>query len=1463
MNENQLKKHMSPLAALAFSIGTSIGWGSLVVTCNTYLAGAGPAGSVLGLIIGAVAMLIISRSYTYLMRMYPEAGGAYSYSKEVLGYDYGFLSAWFLAMTYLAILWANITSLPLFGRIFLGGLFKVGKLYTIFGYDVYFGEILLSIAATAVATLICANFKRAVDTVMVVLAGILILGIAVCFVSALSGGGSVGKPYFIEDTNAVKQIVEIAVISPWAFIGFENISHFTEEFTFDRRKLGRIFTVSVTITLALYIMITLMSVTAYPDRYSNWTEYIADIGNLSGIEALPPFYAAHYYMGDSGVYILMLVLLSLVITSLFGNISAIGRLFYSLSKDRVLPGKLDRIYDNGIPKRAVVLVGAVSLIIPFVGRTAIGWIVDVTTIGATIIYALTCASAVKLAKDSGDKNEARFGYIGLVLMAVFGSYLLIPDIVTRSTISKETFLLFIVWSVLGFAYFRYILKRDTEKRFGSSAIVWVALMSLVFFVAFVWMKQSMLATDDSTKAAVLEHYESIAEADSVEAAEVEAFIESQFAMRENITTNVVFITMIVFAFVLAVMLTNHTYMSKRSLESEMRANTDSMTGVRNKHAYFVREKEINETILAGTVRNFAIVVCDLNGLKKVNDTLGHKAGDEYIIASARMIGEIFQHSPIYRVGGDEFLVIVSGRDYSVRGELMRILHERSKDHITNGGAVVSGGISDYIPDIDFEVNNVFNRADKKMYEEKKLLKSLGAASRDDEAQTVPENTSVSSLPEGFIDESVILNVRRSILIVDDELINQQLLGNMIEDDYEVLYASDGEDALEKLVEHREDIALVMLDIMMPKMGGVELLGRLKEDPEFRIIPVIVLTSDQNSEVECLKLGAADFIPKPYPLPEVIKARINKCIELYEDRSIISSTQRDSLTNLFTTDYFQRYVKLFDQHYPDNPMDAVVVDINRFHMINERYGKAFGDMLLRRVGERVRQQARKLGGVTCRQSADVFCLYTPHSDDYTDVLERLSDKLCDGLELPDGMDTSVSDRIVRLRLGVYYNVDKSIDIERRFDRAKMAASNVRGDYINAIGRYDEDMHKEMMFRERLLEDFRAGLDNRDFTVYFQPKFDIRHKKPILSSAEALVRWIHPELGMISPGLFIPLLEEHGLILELDRFVWNETAEYIRKCKDDYGFSVPISVNVSRIDMLMPDLKGIFKEIMERFSLTADDIILEITESAYTGDSEQIISMAGELRGMDMGFRIEMDDFGTGYSSLGMLSNLPIDVLKLDMSFVRNAFGENRDMRMIELIIDIADYLNVPVIAEGVETEEQYLTLKAMGCDIVQGYYFSKPLPKEEFTPLLEERSHIKMPQLPEERRNHTSISKALTNDFERIYNIDTLSDCYLEFYSGPRGELQLKADGSSFYETGIGEITKHVADEDRERLLATLAKDNLVQWAGSSEVCEILYSKKIKNELQPYVMRTIHTRNRDENHVVIGISPQKTGGKVYS
>ena len=345
-------------------------------------------------------------------------------------------------------------------------------------------------------------------------------------------------------------------------------------------------------------------------------------------------------------------------------------------------------------------------------------------------------------------------------------------------------------------------------------------------------------------------------------------------------------------------------------------------------------------------------------------------------------------------------------------------------------------------------------------------------------------------------------------------------------------------------------------------------------------------------MECLKIGAMDFIPKPYPSREIVQARVHRCIELSEKRTIIESTERDPLTRLYNLHYFLNYVRMLDRHYTEMPMDAILFDVNHFHMLNERYGKPYGDSVLARIGERVRAISRDVGGVSCRYSGDTFFLYCPHREDYEALLAQVSEGL-------GGEDAS--ENRVRLRMGVYSNADKTLEIERRFDYAKIAANKVKSGFIKAVGIYDIDMHKAELYRERLLEDFKPSLEAGRFMVFFQPKFDIRPDKPILSSAEALVRWNHPELGMVSPGVFIPLLEDNGLILELDMFVWRETAARIRSWKDRFGFSVPVSVNVSRIDMLTPNLKGVFLEILEAYDLNAEDLMLEITESAYTGDS----------------------------------------------------------------------------------------------------------------------------------------------------------------------------------------------------------------------------------------------------------------------
>ncbi len=540
-----------------------------------------------------------------------------------------------------------------------------------------------------------------------------------------------------------------------------------------------------------------------------------------------------------------------------------------------------------------------------------------------------------------------------------------------------------------------------------------------------------------------------------------------------------------------------------------------------------------------------------------------------------------------------------------------------------------------------------------------------------------------------------------VLIVDDELINREILKMLLEEEFETLTAPDGESALKLIRENDPRLSLILLDLLMPGMHGIEVLHILQEDPDLSHIPVIVLTADQKAEVESLHAGAVDFISKPYPDREVILARVRRTIEMIEDRETIEFTERDALTGLLNRDYFYHYAEQADLHHPERAMDAVLLDICHFRMINERYGKAFGDEVLRTMGEALRMLVQEEDGIACRRDADTFQVYWPHRENYQDLVDRISKTL------PVG---STGSRI-RLRMGVYANTDREIDVERRFDRAKMAADTLVGSYSSTFALFDNALHESEIFAEHLLESFDAAILEKQFQVYFQPKFDIRPDRPVLAGAEALVRWIHPELGFISPGQFIPLFEENGLIPRLDEYVWRETVARIRNWKTRLGIAVPVSVNVSRVDMFDSGLVTTLLGLIHENGLTPEDLHLEITESAYTGDSAQIIEKVNQLR--EIGFRIEMDDFGAGYSSLNMISELPIDALKLDMVFIRKAFAEGGDTRLIGIMIDIADCLSVPAIAEGVETEEQMTALRNMGCDLVQGYYFSKPVTYDVF------------------------------------------------------------------------------------------------------------------------------------------------------
>lgn len=542
--------------------------------------------------------------------------------------------------------------------------------------------------------------------------------------------------------------------------------------------------------------------------------------------------------------------------------------------------------------------------------------------------------------------------------------------------------------------------------------------------------------------------------------------------------------------------------------------------------------------------------------------------------------------------------------------------------------------------------------------------------------------------------------KRKILIVEDEFVNREILAAMLDQEYEVISAESGKEAEDVLLQQAGEISLVLLDLNLPDRHGLDILRDIKGDSRTAKVPVIILTSDTEAEVECLNLGAIDFIPKPYPLPKVVQARIRRTIEFYEDRDLIRGTERDQLTGLYTGEYFYRYAAQYDNFNPDVPTDALFLDINHFQMINERFGKQYADGILVRIAQAILAAIGSNGGIACRRRADVFLIYCPRLSDYQAFLDGIVNAAC-------GKDKGR----IRIRLGVCSENDKSVEMQTRFDRAKIAADTVIGSFADSIAFYDNALHEKEVYAERLLDEFQTAIDGKQFSVYFQPKYDIRQQTPVLSGAEALIRWIHPDLGVISPGVFIPLFENNGLIRILDRYVWRETVIHIAEWKKKYGRIIPISVNVSRIDMLDPDLVDTLCKMVRKAGLDFCDLHLEITESAYTEDAQQIISTVNSLR--DKGFVIEMDDFGSGYSSLNMISNLPIDVLKLDMMFIRNVFRENGNQRILKVIIDISDILSVPMIAEGVETEEQMNTLREMGCEMVQGYYFSPPVPAVDF------------------------------------------------------------------------------------------------------------------------------------------------------
>jgi EAL domain-containing protein (putative c-di-GMP-specific phosphodiesterase class I)/amino acid transporter/GGDEF domain-containing protein len=973
----------------ALSIGASIGWGSFIVTCNTYLQKSGILGTVGGLLIGMAIVFVVAWNLQYMIQLAPGAGGVYSFQKRINGDDVGFVTFWFVLLVYMAILWANVTAVPLFVRLFLGDSFQFGLSYEILEYKVWFGEAFLSVGAVLLIGWLCSRSARWSNRAMTFAALTFVLGFAVCAIIAAVEHESRFSyaPMFPEDSDALAHIVRIAAISPWAFIGFENIAHFSEEYDFPIKKVRGILLGSVLVTTALYLLVSILSISAYPPEYGNWLDYLRDMENLEGLKAVPAFYAAHYYLGNAGIVILMLALFGVILTSLIANSLALSRLLYAAGRQGDAPAPLGHLSASHVPDNAIRVIVIASLLIPFLGRTTIGWIVDVTTLGATMVYWLVSHGVYRHAKNTGRRLEKRTGIAGMVIMTVILLLLLVPGLLPFHAMETESYALFIVWALLGMLYFSILLHKDHKQLYGKSVIVWIVMLMLILFASLMWAARETESATREVVAEISEYYQSRPGADSKEdAAHRTLFLQEQ--AQEINTTNTLYIAFALFMF-----------------------------------------------------------LC------------------------------------------------------------------------------VSGVL---------------------LYKDHKKVEAMAA----------------------------------------------------------------------------------------------------------------------------------------------------------ERQRLIDETERDRLTGLYQWNYFLIYVNKLYHSDSQKPMDAVVINVERFRSVNSLHGREFGDNVLREIGSQIKRFVDKNGGMACRSEADYFSIYCPHRDDWQSFLENFQTHINEAFPLAD----------IHLRMGVRPWQAGQEPIPQ-LDCARIASKKLSGIYTTKAIIFDEDMRLREQREHRLLSDLSHALENRELKVYYQPKYDIQGDEPRLCSAEALVRWQHSELGLVSPGIFIPLFERTGKITELDEFVWREAAHQIAIWRDRYGTTLPVSVNLSRADVFAPGLSAMLEDIIKQHGLKPGDLKLEVTESAYTDNPSQLIRVIEHLRGS--GYQIEMDDFGSGYSSLNMLSSMPIDILKMDIAFIRNIEHNEKDLRLVELVVDIARYFKLPVVAEGVETEGQLKLLRKAGCNLVQGYYFSRPLPPEEF------------------------------------------------------------------------------------------------------------------------------------------------------
>lgn len=563
------------------------------------------------------------------------------------------------------------------------------------------------------------------------------------------------------------------------------------------------------------------------------------------------------------------------------------------------------------------------------------------------------------------------------------------------------------------------------------------------------------------------------------------------------------------------------------------------------------------------------------------------------------------------------------------------------------------------------------------------------------------------------------------------------------------------------------------------------------------------------------------------------------------RVSIEAPRIDAATGLLGKEAFFDEAAAYLRHSGARDVSIVCFDVDHFKLFNDLHGLDCGDELLRYLGRALALRFSPDGAQPlARLAADTFALCA------TGIRpERVERILVDiSSECPNGIDAIV-------RAGVYRIEDPASPVSIMCDRAVIALRTVKGSYFDRVALYDPGMREALVLEREVVAGIESALREDRIELFLQPKCNIRTGKIV--GAEALARWRHPERGIVAPGEFIPLIERNGLVRSLDLRVWEKTAAWIRGLIDEGVQPVPVSVNVSRADIYLVDVAAELHALVERYGIEPSLIEVEITESAYSERPDRIVAAFDELA--ERGFTVLMDDFGSGYSSLNMLKDINVDVLKIDMRFLDR--DDRRSKDIMESVIRMARWLDLPVIAEGVETREQVNFLLDVGCSYAQGYYYARPMEAAAFEALLTDGSKVQHEQCALQDARRPIL------DFRDLLHENTISDRMLSsiigsvaLYSYADGDLRLirgneayrrliatLGEGVNGAEEG-GSLLPFVHDEDRDALVA--AAEETVRSCPDDGV-EVVVRRMGTNGCHWHKMRLFHLNTTNGSATVYG------------